>query len=203
MGGMGFIETHKAECMLSVLINTNMLVAARDAGVGRYFDRGGEADVHVRRDGHGFCVDIVVRLASGQRLVASSTGGDAHAAFDGALKKLETRVRRYKRRLVNHHDHSGEKGETALYTVLKATDEGGADGSAGNGAPAAAIVAETQAVIRTSTVSMAVMELDLTEAPVVLFRNLAHGGLSVVYRRSDGNIGWLDPERGRAAAAAG
>lgn len=181
------------------------------AGVGRYFDRGGEADVHVRRDGHGFCVDIVVRLASGQRLVASSTGGDAHAAFDGALTKLETRVRRYKRRLVNHHDHSGERGETALYTVLKATDEDddlatdewGADGSAGNGAPAAAIVAETQSEIRTTTVSMAVMELDLTEAPVVLFRNLAHGGLSVVYRRADGNIGWLDPERGRAVAAAG
>ena len=82
-----------------------------------------------------------------------------------------------------------------------ATDEWGADGSAGTGAPAAAIVAETQSVIRTSTVSMAVMELDLTEAPVVLFRNLAHGGLSVVYRRADGNIGWLDPERGRAAAA--
>ncbi|MBE7219561.1 MAG: ribosome-associated translation inhibitor RaiA [Caulobacteraceae bacterium] len=181
------------------------------AGIARYFDRGGDADVHVRRDGHGFCVDVVVRLATGQRLVASGTGGDAHAAFDAALKKIETRVRRYKRRLVSHKPHIGGGGsaraEPIPYTVLRApddeddlaTDEWGADGSAGDGAPAAAIIAETQKEVRTGTVSMAVMELDLTDAPVVMFRNAAHGGLSVVYRRADGNIGWLDPERGRSA----
>ncbi len=182
------------------------------AGIARYFDRGGEADVHVRRDGHGFCVDVVVRLATGQRLVASGIAGDAHAAFDAALKKIETRVRRYKRRLVSHKPHIGggsARAELTPYTVLRApddeddlaTDEWGADGSAGNGAPAAAIIAETQAEVRTGTVSMAVMELDLTDAPVILFRNVAHGGLSVVYRRTDGNIGWLDPERGRASSA--
>ena len=80
-----------------------------------------------------------------------------------------------------------------------AQDEWGRDGSAGEGAPEAAIIAETQAEIRATTVSMAVMELDLTGAPIVLFRNVAHGGLSVVYRRADGNIGWLDPERARTA----
>ena len=182
------------------------------AGIGKYFERGGQADVHVARDGHGFGVDIVVRLATGQQLTAHGTGGDAHAGFDDALTKLEKRIRRYKRRLVSHKPHNGgatARSEVAAYTVLRATDEDddddlatdewGADGSAGNGAPAAAIVAETQANIRTETVSMAVMELDLTDAPVVLFRNAAHGGLSVVYRRRDGNIGWLDPERGRAA----
>ena len=181
------------------------------AGIGRYFDRGGEADVHIQRDGHGFCVDLVVRLATGQRLVSRGSAGDAHAAFDVALTKLETRIRRYKRRLVSHKPHNGgptARAEVAAYTVLRApeddddlaTDEWGADGSAGNGAPAAAIIAETQSEVRTATVSMAVMELDLTEAPVVLFRNVAHGGLSVVYRRADGNIGWLDPERDRPQA---
>jgi hypothetical protein len=62
------------------------------------------------------------------------------------------------------------------------------------------IIAETEATVKTLTVSMAVMELDLTGAPVQLFRNAAHGGLSVVYRRPDGNIGWIDPERTRSRA---
>ncbi len=174
------------------------------AGIGKYFDRGGSAEVTVARDGHGVCVDVVVMLATGQQLVASGQGGDAHAAFDAALTKVETRIRRYKRRLVNHHGAGGVKGapEMAAFTVLRAPEdedefdeEWGADGSAGAGAPAAMIIAEAQAAVKTQTVSMAVMELDLSGSPVVLFRNAAHGGLSVVYRRADGNIGWIDPER--------
>ncbi len=175
------------------------------AGIGKYFDRGGRAEVVVIKDGAGVCVDMVVVLASGQQLVTRGQGGDAHSAFDAALTKIETRIRRYKRRLVNHHPHNGGPrgpAETAPLVVLRAPDddgdfdsEWGADGSAGAGAPAGMIIAETRAAVRTQTVSMAVMELDLAEAPVVLFRNAAHGGLSVVYRRSDGNIGWIDPER--------
>ncbi len=180
------------------------------AGVGKFFERGGSAEVVVSRDGHGFCVDVVVLLASGQQLVASGMGGDAHAAFSDALGKMETRIRRYKRRLKNHHQHPGARQvEAAAYTVLRAPDdededdgEWGVDGSAGDGAPAAAIIAESQSNVKTLTVSMAVLELDLIEAPVVLFRNAAHGGLSVVYRRADGNIGWIDPERTRASGGA-
>ena len=175
------------------------------AGIGKYFERGGSAEVTVSRDGHGFCVDVMVLLATGQQLVVRGQGGDAHAAFDGALTKLETRIRRYKRRLVNHHGAGGAtKGdpEMASVVVLRAPEddgefdeEWGSDGSAGNGAPAAMIIAEAQAAVKVQTVSMAVMELDLSGLPVVLFRNAAHGGLSVVYRRGDGNIGWIDPER--------
>lgn len=176
------------------------------ATIGKYFERGGSAEVVVSRDGQFFCVDVVVMLASGQQLVARGLGGDAHTAFDTGLTKVETRIRRYKRRLKNHHPHLGGPGasrETAAYTVLRAPagededegDEWGSDGSAGAGAPQAAIIAETERPIKTMTVSMAVMDLDLTGAPVVLFRNAAHGGLSVVYRRPDGNIGWIDPER--------
>ena len=174
------------------------------AGIGKYFDRGGSAEVTVMRDGHGLCVDVVILLATGQQLVARGQGGDAHAAFDSAHTKVETRIRRYKRRLVNHHANGAAKGdpEMASVTVLRAPEDEddfdedwGADGSAGAGAPAAMIIAEAQAAVKTQTVSMAVMELDLTGLPVVLFRNAAHGGLSVVYRRSDGNIGWIDPER--------
>jgi ribosomal subunit interface protein len=182
------------------------------AGVGKYFERGGSAEVVVSRDGHGFCVDVVAVLASGQQLVASGLGSDAHGAFDAAMAKIETRIRRYKRRLKNHHQHAGGRqaeAEAAAYVVLRTpADEDdldgdwGADGSAGSGAPAGAIIAETEASVKTLTVSMAVMELDLIEAPLVLFRNAAHGGLAVVYRRGDGNIGWIDPERTRAAGGA-
>ncbi len=181
-------------------------------GIGKYFERGGSAEVTVSRDGHGFCVDVMVLLSTGQQLVVRGQGGDAHAAFDAALTKLETRIRRYKRRLVNHHStHASTKGdpEMASLVVLRSSEDDGedgedwgSDGSAGDGAPAAMIIAEAQAPLKTQTVSMAVMELDLSGLPVVVFRNLAHGGLSVVYRRGDGNIGWIDPERTPVAAAA-
>ncbi len=182
-----------------------------NAGVGKYFERGGTAEVVVSRDGHFFCVDTVMLLASGQQLVARGQGPDAHAAFSQALNKIETRVRRYKRRLKNHHAQPSarERVETLPYAVLRAPealdegDEGedwGADGSAGHGAPEAMIIAESQAEVKTMTVMMAVMELDLTGAPLVLFRNAAHGGMAVVYRRNDGNIGWIDPQRTAAKA---
>jgi len=173
------------------------------AGIGKYFERGGDADISVGKDGHSFCVDIVVRLASGQQLEARGMGGDAHAAFSATLEKLETRIRRYKRRLKNHHTHPGGKAATAELAsliVLRADDEGDFDAAWDDdegldGAPAAMIIAETEATLKTMPVSMAVMELDLSDAPMVMFRNAGHGGLSVVYRRKDGNIGWIDPER--------
>ncbi len=173
------------------------------AGIGKYFERGGDADVAVGKDGFSFCVDIVVRLASGQRMEARGQGGDAHAAFSAALIKLETRVRRYKRRLKNHHLHPGGKAVTAelASVVVLRGDEDGAfddaweDETDAAGPPAAMVIAETEAQVKTQSVAMAVMELDLSDAPLILFRNAGHGGLSVVYRRKDGNIGWIDPAR--------
>jgi ribosomal subunit interface protein len=170
------------------------------ASVGKYFERGGDAEVVVARDGHGFRVDCVVALASGQRLLSHGLGGDAHGAFSAALAKIESRIRRYKHRLKSHSAAASAKAaETASLMVLRAPDEveddeawGEADGA---GAPAAMVIAETVAPLRTMTVSMAVMEMDLTESQTIVFRNAAHGGLSVVYRRPDGNIGWIDPER--------
>lgn len=174
-----------------------------NAGVGKYFDRGGDADVVVSKDGFGVSVDINVRLSMGQQLSCKGLGGDAHAAFSAALHKLETRIRRYKRRLRNHHPHSGGPrgpAETAPYVVLRADEQGDFDEdwleeAAPDGPPASMVIAESQAEIKSQSVAMAVMELDLSDAPVVLFRNAAHGGLSVVYRRGDGNIGWIDPAR--------
>jgi ribosomal subunit interface protein len=178
------------------------------SSIGRYFDRGGDAEVLVSREGHNFRVDCAVTLASGQHLQSHGLGGDAHGAFSIALAKIETRIRRYKRKLKSHSVAANAKAaETAALYVLRAPeemqDEDGWGDAEGQGAPAAMIIAETQAALRTMTVSMAVMQMDLTESQTIVFRNAAHGGLSVVYRRPDGNIGWIDPERTSALNSAG
>ena len=171
--------------------------------IGKYFERGGDADVVVSREGHSFRVDCAVKLASGQALQSHGLGSDAHGAFDAALAKIETRIRRYKRRLKSHSPAANARqAETASYFVIRAPegeeDVDWDDGESVRGdhaPPSGMIIAETEKPIREMTVSMAVMELDLTESQTIVFRNAAHGGLSVVYRRPDGNIGWVDPER--------
>ena len=170
--------------------------------IGKYFERGGDADVVLSRDGHSFRIDCRVNLASGQRLQCHALGGDAHGAFDAALLKIETRMRRYKRRLKSHSPAAeARQAETSAYFVIQAPDDDSADwdddesSQASGTMPAAMVIAETEQELRTMTVSMAVMQLDLTESQTIVFRNAAHGGLSVVYRRPDGNIGWIDPER--------
>ena len=170
------------------------------ASIGRYFERGGDAEVVVARDGHGFRVDCAVTLASGQRLLSHGLGADAHGAFGQALAKVETRIRRYKRRLKSHAIAAESKAaEVAASYVLRApageADDLEWEAESGDGPPPAMVIAESQAELKPMTVSMAVMELDLTDQPAILFRNVAHGGLSVVYRRADGNFGWIDPQR--------
>jgi len=165
----------------------------------KYFERGGDADVTISKQGHLFKADAWVRLASGQTLVAHGTGGDAHSAFDGVLEHMEARIRRYKRRLKNHH--TPQKHELASLTVLRGQDafeDEDFDDGLDHSAPAQAmVIAETEAPLKTMTVSAAVLEMDLSNYPVIVFRNAGHGGLSVIYRRPDGNIGWIDPERTR------
>jgi len=177
--------------------------AELSSNIGKYFDRqGGGADVVVSRDGHGFRVDCAVTLASGQQLTTHGLGGDAHLAFDAASAKMQKRIRRYKNRLKDHHPQAmaRQAAETAAYFVLQIPDED--DDEAPNEGPATfpepLVIAETETKIGTMTVSMAVMELDLTESQTIVFRNAAHGGLSVVYRRPENNIGWVDPERTRS-----
>jgi ribosomal subunit interface protein len=179
------------------------------SSIGKYFDRGGGADVVVSREGHSFKVDCAVTLASGQQLTSHGLGGDAYMAVGAAITKMETRIRRYKRRLKDHHHQAlAKQQETAAYYVLQPTDfededEGDGLADALGSFPEPMVIAETETPFRTMTVSMAVMQLDLTEAQAIVFRNAAHGGFSVVYRRTDGNIGWIDPERTKNTNGAG
>lgn len=171
--------------------------------IAKYFDRdGGGADVVVSREGSAFKVDCAVTLASGQQLSTQGVGGDAHLAFDAAMAKMSKRIRRYKNRLKDHHPQAVAKNaENAAYFVIASNELDDDDEENEAEAPAFGepmIIAETERPIRSMTVSMAVLDLDLTEAQTIVFRNAAHGGLSVVYRRPDGNIGWIDPERTKA-----
>lgn len=169
------------------------------SNISKYFDRvGGTADVVVSREGSFFRVDCTVTLASGQQLTTHGVGSDAHVAFDAAMDKMTKRVRRYKNRLKSHHTQAlAKQAESAAYFVIAASDddEETDETPPGDGMAEPIIIAETERPVRSMTVSMAVMEMDLTETQTIVFRNAAHGGLSVVYRRPDGNIGWIDPER--------
>ena len=168
------------------------------SGVGKYFNRATDAVVTVAKNGGGTVeVDCTVHLASGISLQAAGHGGDAHGAFDDALGKLEKRVRRYKRRLTNHHasNKSPLPAEDAAAYVLAPLQEDGETDTNPVEHAAPLVIAETTVPVRTMTVSTAVLQLDLADAPALMFKNAAHGGLNVVYRRADGNVGWIDPER--------
>lgn len=172
--------------------------------VSKYFNRATDAVVTVAKNGgakNGVEVDCTVHLASGISLQSEGYGADAHIAFDAAMEKLEKRVRRYKRRLRNHHADSrsplpAEAASAYVLAPLKEEDEAGGDAPAEAEAPL--VIAETKTAVRTMTVSTAVMQLDLSDGPALLFRNAAHGGLNLVYRRADGNVGWIDPDRAAA-----
>ena len=173
------------------------------SGVGKYFNRATDAVVTVGKNGGGIGieVDCTVHLSSGISLQAAGHAGDAHSAFDDALGKLEKRVRRYKRRLRNHHadNKSPLPAEDATAYVLAPLQADTEDEAAPNGAAdGPLVIAEATVPVRTMAVAMAVLQLDLKDAPVLMFRNAASGSLNVVYRRSDGNVGWIDPERADA-----
>ena len=122
------------------------------------------------------------------------TAEDAQNAFDLAMERIAKRLRRNKRRLRDHHRKSGsarrEEALTAQHVILADPGDRTDDESEGDGP---LVIAETVAEIESMTVGEAVMRLDLATHPVVVFRNAAHGGVNVIYRRSDGNLGWLDP----------
>lgn len=172
-----------------------------ESRVSKYFNRTGEAFVTVAKPGWAFMVDCSIHLPSGVTLQAHGEGDDGYQAFEQALDKIEKRVRRYKNRLRDHRTQAPTEMAAERIILPPAaiadgeniddieSDLDGADGEA------PAIVAESDTALHTMTVSMAVLQLELSDSPAVLFRNAAHGRLNMVYRRPDGNFGWVDPEK--------
>ncbi|MEP3275880.1 MAG: ribosome-associated translation inhibitor RaiA [Stappiaceae bacterium] len=161
-----------------------------DEALGKYFDGGYNGNVTIGREGSGFRSECKLHLDTGVILQASGDSQDARSSFDQAADRIEKRLRRYKRKLKDHKTNGGSRDQIdAQSYILAATDE--QEEVPEDFSPV--VIAETSSAVKTLTVGMAVMELDLSEAPVVVFKNAGNGGLNVVYRRSDGNIGWVDP----------
>jgi ribosomal subunit interface protein len=171
-------------------------------GVAKYFSRPGEAYISIAREGTGFRVDCSLHLPSGVMLQAHGDADDAYKAADDSMTKLEKRLRRYKRRLKNHHANNKSElpAEDMPIVVLQdgrdaMSDEESDDAHSDNATPEPIVIAESQGEVRTLTVGMASLELDAADSPFLMFKNAANGGLNIVYRRPDGHIGWVDPAR--------
>lgn len=161
-----------------------------DTVVKKYFDGGYTGHLTLEPEGSGFKAICMVHLDSGAVLQAGAYGGDAISAYELLVETIEKRLQRYTRKLKSHRRHaSGENTVEAQSYVLAAPGE--SDDLDEDYSPP--VIAETTKSLRQMSVGEAVMELDLTGADIVMFSHAGHGGLNVVYRRADGNIGWIDP----------
>jgi ribosomal subunit interface protein len=167
-------------------------VSARIAeAMGKYFDGGYSGHATLQREGFGFRTECAIHLDSKITLHAEGVAADAYASADQAALRIEKRLRRYHRRLKDHRPERLDGGGTMdapSYVIAAPEDE--ADAPADDFAPV--IIAESTTALRQLSVSEAVTELDMTGAPVLVFRHAVHGGISVVYRRPDGHFGWID-----------
>lgn len=157
----------------------------------KYAGQSTSGHIRIEKANKAFLTGCTIQLNSGLSLEAHGEAGDAYASADQALERLEKRLRRYKRRLKKRHGPTERKPaeiEAPYYVIQQTEDE--ADESEDENP---VVVAETQTVIREFSVSDAVMQLDLADRPLLVFRNAGNGRINVVYRRNDGNIGWIDP----------
>jgi ribosomal subunit interface protein len=167
----------------------------------KYFDGNYSGHITLSKDGFGFRTDCALHLDSGITLEADSNAADAYASADQALLLIEKRLRRYKSRLKDRSNRKTHAASAALAEIdgaaldalsyvieAPASDaEGEMDGYN------AVIIAEATTSLRRLSVSEAVMELDLTGAACVVFQHGSSGRVNVIYRRADGNVGWIDP----------
>ncbi len=169
---------------------------ARDrvgAVIGRYFEGEPVGHVTVEPEGSSFRADLVLHLPSGITLQAESRAHDPYAVVNQAVERIETRLRRHKHRLTGRHSPPAPDpaAEAALLVADYVIEAPGEDGAETVFSPV--IVAETRTALRALSVSAAVLELDLSGVPVLVFRHATTASVNIVYRRSDGHIGWIDP----------
>lgn len=159
----------------------------------KYSQRPTDATVTFSRDAHEFLCDSVVHLSTGLTVQARGVATEVYAAFEACRERMDKQIRRYKRRLKDHHkDRSGpvEFGEAGTYVL--AADEDDWTMQDDNGLQPI-IIAEMESRVPTLSVGDAVMQMELAGTPLLVFRNEKHGGVNVVHRRDDGNVGWIDP----------
>ena len=167
-----------------------------DEAVGKYFDGGYGGSVTVEKSGSRFSADCLVHLDTGISLQAAGQAQDPQLAFDAAAERIEKRLRRYKRRLKAHPVSTATDWIDLDYRVVAPVAEEDEEVPEDY---APAIVAESTVALKTMSVASAVIELDTKDSPVFVFRNAGNEHVNVVYRRPDGNIGWIDTSSAVAA----
>ena len=161
-----------------------------DDAVTKYFHGGYQGHVTLEKQGSRFSCDCSIHLDSSINLQSTAIDCDATAAFDAAAEKIEKRLRRYKRRLKDHHGNASKTERIeAVYSIVEVPNPDEEMPEDYN----PIVIAESLTSIDTQSVADAVMKLDLSDNPVVIFTNAGNGKTNVVYRRADGNIGWVDP----------
>ena len=165
---------------------------------GKYFDQALQAHVTFHKNRSQFACDIQLHAGRGLTVRAEGEGADAHRAFEQAAEHLAKRLRRYRRR-VNEHarafapEREGDATPRGRDRVLQQEEHEEEPETKANGADHGAVIAETHAHVDVLTVGQAVMRLDLSNAPVLMFRDRTTKRMNVVYRRADGHVGWIDP----------
>ncbi|WP_417517538.1 ribosome hibernation-promoting factor, HPF/YfiA family [Minwuia sp.] len=164
-----------------------------EAAVSKYFGDAIEGSATFTKDAGGVQADCQIHVGQDIYLKSRGSAGDAHAAFDDAAEKIEKQLRRYKRRLRDHHADQKRVGAAAAAQAYVLAAEQAAEQEDEPQGDAPTVIAEMRDFIPACTVSDAVMRMDLADQPVMMFRNLGNDRLNVVYRRTDGHIGWIDP----------
>ncbi|WP_373354914.1 ribosome hibernation-promoting factor, HPF/YfiA family [Pseudoroseicyclus sp. CXY001] len=171
--------------------------AQLDETVGKYAGRPTDANVVFSKSGFEYTCEAVVHLSTGLNVSAKAAAPEIYAAFDAANEKMDKQLRRYKRRLKDHHKERVTPVELmAAGSYILAPSEDDEDGAGETDANgwAPVIVAEMETHIPSLSVGEAVMQMELAHASVLVFRNEKHGQINVVHKRDDGNIGWIDPQ---------
>ncbi|HUB65270.1 MAG TPA: ribosome-associated translation inhibitor RaiA [Methylocella sp.] len=172
-----------------------------DSALAKYRTRFVAGHVTVEPEGSGFRADCTLHLSSGATLQADAKSHEPYASFNRAADLIENQIRRHRERLLDHHagTAAGEKtmsGPLSPGEALEAKPETPLADSVEKVLQLhPAVIAEPSSGFKEMTVSGAAMELDSTNAHVVVFRHASDGRMNVVYRRPDGNIGWIDPGR--------
>jgi ribosomal subunit interface protein len=162
----------------------------------KYFDGGFSGHVTVEKSGPRFSADCVIFLDTGMGLQAAGQAYDPQAAFEAASDRIETRLRRYKRKLRSYDGAANGRDEDIAYRVMAAVPE---DDEEVPEDYAPAVVAESTLSLKTMSVARAIVELDTKDSPVFVFRNAGNDQVNIIYRRADGNIGWIDPSTAMTA----
>lgn len=161
--------------------------------LGKYAERPTDALIVFSKDAHEFVCETAIHLSTGMTVNSKARANEIYGSFDKSAERIEKQLRRYKRRLKDHANQRTTPiesfGASSYILAPEQDDESGVE----NETLTPIIIAEMETGIKALSVGEAVLQMELADEQVLVFKNESHDGLNVVYKRKDGNIGWIDP----------